>query len=103
MQLHLMLKIFVRDASLALWIFLFQNVWNNSARLKKFTKQRFNNKQTVEKEFFYSYHRNLLQFGNVGQELSLLVIELTTLRRKRTHRFITFERHSFSSSGFLHE
>ena len=31
---------------------LFQNIWNNSARLKKFTEQRFNNKQTVEKELF---------------------------------------------------
>ena len=31
---------------------LLQIFWNNSARLKKFTKQRFNNKQTVEKEFF---------------------------------------------------
>ena len=106
MQLHLMLKIFVCDASLALLIFflsiLFQNFWNNSARLKKFTKQRFNNKQTVEKDFF-SYHRNLLQFRNVGQELSLLDIKLTTLRRKLTQRFITFESHSFSSSGFLHE
>ena len=49
MQLHLMLKIFVCDASLALWIFFEQF---NSARLKKFTKQRFNNKQTVEKDFF---------------------------------------------------
>ena len=31
---------------------LFQNLWNNSASLKRLTKQRFNNKQTVEKEFF---------------------------------------------------
>ena len=31
---------------------LFQNLWNNSARLKQFTKQRFNNIQAVEKEFF---------------------------------------------------
>ena len=56
MQLHLMLKIFVCDALLALWIFfwkiLFQNLLNNSARLKQFTKQRFNNTQAVEKEFF---------------------------------------------------
>ena len=43
------------------WAILFQNFWNNSARLKKFTKQRFNNKQTVEKVFlFIYYHRNLL-------------------------------------------
>ena len=28
---------------------LFQNLWKNSARLKQFTKQRFNNKQTVAK------------------------------------------------------
>ena len=51
-----MLKIFVCDAWLALWIslgdILFQNRWNNSASLKRLTKQRFNNKQTVEKEFF---------------------------------------------------
>ena len=55
MQLHLMLKIFVCDACLALWIFLRNFVlksWNNSARLKQFTLQRFNNKQIVEKEFF---------------------------------------------------
>ena len=54
MQLHLMLKIFVCDAWLALWNFfleiLFQNLRNNFARLKMFTKQRFINKQTVEKE-----------------------------------------------------
>ena len=33
---------------------LFQNLWNNSARLKHFTnlKQHFINKQTVEKELF---------------------------------------------------
>ena len=31
---------------------LFQHLWNNSARLNRLTKQRFNNKQTVEKEFF---------------------------------------------------
>ena len=74
MQLHLMLKIFACDVWLALWIFF---------------------------EKFYSYHRNLLQSGNVGQQLSLLVIKLTTLRRKLTQRFITFESHSFFSSGFL--
>ena len=34
------------------WEILFQNLWNNSARIKQLTKQRFNNKQTVEKEFF---------------------------------------------------
>ena len=34
------------------WEILFQNLWNNSARLKQFTKQCFNNKQTVKKEFF---------------------------------------------------
>ena len=83
------------------WEFLFKNLWNNSARLKQFTKQGFNNQQTIEKNL-YSYHRNPLQFGNVGQELSLLVIKLTTLRRKLTQWFITFESHSFSSSGFLH-
>ena len=31
---------------------LFQNLWNNPARLKQFTTERFNNKETVEKEFF---------------------------------------------------
>ena len=82
------------------WKLLFPNLWINSARLHQFTKQRFINKQTVEKEFFiHIYHQNLLQFGNVGQELSLLVIKLTTLRRKLTQQFITFENHSFSSSG----
>ena len=56
MQLHLMLKIFVCGASLALWIFFEQFCskifGKNSARLKKFTKQRFNNKDAVEKDFF---------------------------------------------------
>ena len=80
------------------WEFLFKNIWNNSSRLKQITKQGFNNKQTIEKE----YHLNLLQFGNVGQELSLLVIKLTNLRRKLTQWFITSESHSFFSSGFLH-
>ena len=51
-----MLKIFVCDALLSLvdifWEILFQNLWNNSARLKQFTKQRFNNKQPLEKELF---------------------------------------------------
>ena len=35
------------------WAILFQNFRNNSARLQKFTKQRFNNKQTVEKDFLF--------------------------------------------------
>ena len=30
------------------WELLFKNLWNNSARLKQFTKQGFNNKQTIE-------------------------------------------------------
>ena len=34
------------------WKILFQNLRNNFARLKQFTKQRFINKQTLEKEFF---------------------------------------------------
>ena len=31
------------------WEILFQNIWNNSARLKQFTKQRFINTHNVEK------------------------------------------------------
>ena len=34
------------------WEILFKNLLINSARLKQFTKQRFNNKQTVKIEFF---------------------------------------------------
>ena len=53
MHLHLILKIFVCDAWVALWIFflemLFQNRWDSTARLKQFTKQRFNTKYTIEK------------------------------------------------------
>ena len=30
------------------WEILFQNLWNNSARLKQFNKQRFINKQTIK-------------------------------------------------------
>ena len=56
MQLYLMLYNFAYDAWLAFGIFfweiLFRNLRNNSARLKQFTKKRFNNKQIVEKEFF---------------------------------------------------
>ena len=56
MQLHLMLEIFEYDAWLVLRILfceiLFQNLLNNSERLKQFTKQPFINKQSVEKEFF---------------------------------------------------
>ena len=55
MQLHLMLKLFASDAWLALWIFLSNFVPKSLEQLcntKQFTKQRFNNKQTTEKEFF---------------------------------------------------
>ena len=56
MQLHLMLNIFVSDASLSLWIF-FENfclkIFGTTLQeLKQFTKQGFNNKQTIEKEIF---------------------------------------------------
>ena len=35
----------------------------------------------------------MLQAGNVGQELSLFLIKLITLRRKIIQQFITFESH----------
>ena len=35
------------------WEFLFKNLWNNSSRQKQITEQGFNNKQTIEKEFFF--------------------------------------------------
>ena len=54
------------------------------------------------KRILYSCHRNLLQIGNIGQDLSLFVIKLTTLRQTFIQRFITFERDLFSNSGFLH-
>ena len=44
----------------------------------------------------------MLQIGNVDQELSLLVIKLTTLRRKIIQRSIFFENDLFLSSGFFH-
>ena len=55
------------------------------------------------KRILYSCHRNLLQIGNVDQELSLLVNKLTILRRKIIQQSIFFESDLFSSSGFLHE
>ena len=56
MQLHLMLKIFVCGAWLALWIF-FENFVSQKSleqlcKTTQFTKQRLNNEQIVEKEFF---------------------------------------------------
>ena len=55
----------------------------------------------VEKRILYSCHRNLLQIGNVDQELSLLVNKLTILRRKIIQRSIFFESDLFSSYGFF--
>ena len=58
MQLHLMLKIFVCDAWLALWIFFEKfcskifGTTNNSARLKQFTEQGFINQCNVGNKFF---------------------------------------------------
>ena len=52
MQLHLMLKIFVGDAGLALWIFFVPKSLEQLCKTKQFTKQLFNNKQSVKKEFF---------------------------------------------------
>ena len=49
-----------------LWEILYQNLWNNSARLKQF--YLLNNASIInrqQKKILYSYHRNLLQFGNV--------------------------------------
>ena len=54
------------------------------------------------KRILYSCHRNLLQILDFDQEFSLLVIKLTTLRRKIIQRSIFFDNDLFSSSGFLH-
>ena len=82
MQLHLMLKIFVSDAWLAPWI-VFENFCSEFfGRRIQYAKHVLFSHSTVEKEFCHSCHRNLLQTSNVDQELSLLVIKLTTLRRK---------------------
>ena len=105
MQLHLMLKIFVSDAWLVPWIFFekccseffetsLQDVYNMPNTFSLVIRSK--------KKDFYSCHRNLLQTGNVDHDLSLLVIKLTTLRRKIIQRSIFFESDLFSSSGFLH-
>ena len=56
MQLHLMLKIFVSDAWLAPWIFflefLFQILWNDSARRVQYATHVLFSRSTLEKEFF---------------------------------------------------
>ena len=54
--------------------FLFQNLLNDSARRAQYAVHVLFSHLTVEKEFFYSCQRNLLQIGNVDQEVSLLVI-----------------------------
>ena len=58
----------------------------NSARQKQFTKQRFINKQTVEKQFVVHIIEIYCNSGSLVKiELSLLVIKLTTLRWKLIH------------------
>ena len=44
----------------------------------------------------------MLQFENVCQELSLLVIKRTTLRRKLTQRFLTFKSHFRAVVSFMY-
>ena len=77
------------------WEFLFQNILNDSAR-------RIIWSINLRKSILYSCHWNLLQIGIVDQELSLLVIKLTTLRRKIIQRSIFFEKDLFSSCDFFH-
>ena len=82
MHLHLMLKLFVCDAWLAMWILfekiLYQNLRINPIRLKRFTKQRFNNKQTVEKEFFIHIIEICCNSGMLVKSYRYWDIKLTT-------------------------
>ena len=84
------------------WKFLFQNILNDSARRFTICHTCFIQSINRIKRFLYSCHRNLLQIGNDDQELSLLVIKLTTLRRKIIQRSIFFDNDLFPDSGFLH-
>ena len=105
MQLHLMLKIFVGDAWLAPWILLRTFDPNSLKRLRKTCRichTSFSKSFNRRKRILYSCYRNLLQIGNVVQELSLLVNKLTILSRKIIQRSIFFKSDLFSSSGFLH-
>ena len=52
------------------------------------------------KRILYSCYWNLLQIGNVHQDLSILVIKLTTLKRKIIQRSIHFESDLILCSGF---
>ena len=85
------------------WEFLFQNILNDSARsLQYICHTGFIWSINRRKWISYSCHRNLLQIVNVDQELALLVVELTTLRRKIIQRSIFGDNDLFSSSGCLH-
>ena len=82
------------------WSFVFRFLWNDSTGRIQYAKHvlySFNRR----KRNFHSWRRNLLQTGNVDQELSSLVIKLTNLRRKIIQRSIFSERDLFSSSSFL--
>ena len=91
MQLHLMLHVFVSYAWLAPWIF-FENCCYEF--FETILQDVYNMPNTFYlliqplKHDFYSCLRNLLQTGNVDHEVSLLVIKLTTIRRKIIQRSI---------------
>ena len=77
---------------------MFRILWNDSVRRVQYAKHVLFSYSAEEIVFFI--HRNLLQTGNVDQELSLLVITPTTLRRKIIQRSIFFESDLLLTSGF---
>ena len=81
MQLQLMLNIFACDAWLALLIFFEKFCSKILPRLKQFSKQRFINKQNVEKEFFIHIIEICCNSGMLVKSCRFFVIKLAILRR----------------------
>ena len=106
MQLHLMPSIFICDALLASWIF-FENFyskifWMTLLDVLKYQNSISFNLSTFNK-FLCSWHRNLLQCHVHCQELSLLVMKITTLRRIIIQWSIIFRNELFANSSFVRE
>ena len=62
------------------WEFLFQNLLNDSARRVQYVKHVSFSHFNRSKRILYSCHRNLLQIGNVDQELSFFGYQTDNLK-----------------------
>ena len=78
-----------------IWKILFQNILNDSARRFQYATHVSFSQLTVEKELF-------IRVIEICCKSGLLVIKMTTLKRKIIQRSIFFEHELFPSSGFLH-